>query len=253
MENRRGFRRGTHMGGQARRSLCRHRLGSGARQICLKIKLISRLGAEPSLSLSLSLSPSLFPSPSFSALIPLPSRSFFSLSLSISPPLSSSTLGISRTRANRRHGTEMEAKKEVGRRSPVPPTRTRRREEKVAQQQRALDFWLRPPQGRTRCRCVPDGRSRSNLDESQRNADNFGLRLRLGAGSLTFPRRVVGCIDEISFARRLILLETSTSRFYPRADVSLLIVFCERVNGIPLSTREEITRPLALREHQWRN
>lgn len=53
MENRRGFRRGTHMGGQARRSLCRHRLGSGARQICLKIKLISRLGAGPSLSVLL--------------------------------------------------------------------------------------------------------------------------------------------------------------------------------------------------------
>ncbi|EFN68539.1 Neuroblastoma suppressor of tumorigenicity 1 [Camponotus floridanus] len=42
----------------------------------------------------------------------------------------------------------MEAKKEVGRRSSVPPTRTQRREEKVAQQQRALDFWLRPSQGR---------------------------------------------------------------------------------------------------------
>ncbi|CAL1682977.1 unnamed protein product [Lasius platythorax] len=43
----------------------------------------------------------------------------------------------------------MEAKKEVGRRSSVPPTRTQRREEKVAQQQRALDFWLRPSQGRS--------------------------------------------------------------------------------------------------------
>lgn len=53
MENRRAFGRGTHMGGQARRSLCRYRLGLGARQICLKIKLISRLGAGPSLSLSL--------------------------------------------------------------------------------------------------------------------------------------------------------------------------------------------------------
>lgn len=67
----------------------------------------------------------------------------------ISLSFSLSSLGISRTRANRRHGTEMKAKKEVGRRSSVPPTRTQRREEKVAQQQRALDFWLRPSQGRS--------------------------------------------------------------------------------------------------------
>lgn len=126
------------MGGQARRSLCRHRLGSRARQICLKIKLISRLGAGPFLLLSRSihlLSLRSFCPPAFTRLI--------SLSFSLS------SLGISRTRANRRHGTEMEAKKEVGRRSSVPPTRTQRREEKVAQQQRALDFWLRLSQGRS--------------------------------------------------------------------------------------------------------
>lgn len=51
MENRRRFRRGTHMGGQARHPLYQHRLSSGARQICLKIKLISRLGARSTLSL----------------------------------------------------------------------------------------------------------------------------------------------------------------------------------------------------------
>lgn len=77
------------MGGQARRSLCRHRLGSGARQICLKIKLISRLGAGPS------------PRPSFLARSPV---------VLFLPPsgiaLFLSSLGISRTRANRRHGTE---------------------------------------------------------------------------------------------------------------------------------------------------
>lgn len=75
MENRRRFRWGTHMGGQARHSLCRHRLGSGARQICLKIKLISRLGARPFLSLH----------PSFFASILLP---FHFLSLRISLTLS---------------------------------------------------------------------------------------------------------------------------------------------------------------------
>lgn len=96
---------------------------------------------------TLSLSLSLHSSPLASILLPscfLPS--YFALSVSLFLYLSS--LGISRTRANRRHGTEMEAKKEVGRRSSVPPTRTQRREEKVAQQQRALDFWLRPSQGR---------------------------------------------------------------------------------------------------------
>lgn len=126
------------MGGQARRSLYRHRLGLRARQICFKIKLISRLGAGPSLFLSRSihlLSLRFYCPPAFTRLI--------SLSFSLS------SLGISRTRANRRHGTEMKAKKEVGRRSSVPPTRTQRREEKVAQQQRALDFWLRPSQGRS--------------------------------------------------------------------------------------------------------
>lgn len=138
MENRRRFRWGTHMGGQARHPLCRHRLGSGARQICLKIKLISRLGARSSLSLHLSFL-------AFIYCLSTPSDHSFSFSLL----LSSSSLGISRTRANRRHGTEMEAKKEVGRRSSVPPTRTQRREEKVAQQQRALDFWLWPLQGRS--------------------------------------------------------------------------------------------------------
>lgn len=92
--------------------------------------------------------PTAFPLP----LVAYLSHSLLSLSLSPLPLcllLSSSSLGISRTRANRRHGTEMEAKKEVGRRSSVPPTRTQRREEKVAQQQRALDFWLWPLQGRS--------------------------------------------------------------------------------------------------------
>lgn len=139
MENRRRFRRGTHMGGQARHPLYRHRLGSGARQICLKIKLISRLGARSTLSLH----------PSFFASILLPLTVYLSLFLSLFLIFSSSSLGISRTRANRRHGTGMEAKKEVGRRSSVPPTRTQRREEKVAQQQRALDFWLWSLQGRS--------------------------------------------------------------------------------------------------------
>jgi len=76
MENRRRFRWGTHMGGQARHSLYRHRLGLGARQICLKIKLISRLGARPFLSLH----------PSFFASILLPFHSlssYISLSLSL--------------------------------------------------------------------------------------------------------------------------------------------------------------------------
>lgn len=77
------------MGGQARRSLCRHRLGSGARQICLKIKLISRLGAGPSLRPS-----SLARSP----VVLLLSPSGIALFLSFA--------GISRTRANRKHGTE---------------------------------------------------------------------------------------------------------------------------------------------------
>jgi len=82
MENRRGFRRGTHMGGQARRSLCRHRLGSGARQICLKIKLISRLGAEDPHSLSV-----FFPSLG-SCHPPAPSRGVIILSFSFSLSLS---------------------------------------------------------------------------------------------------------------------------------------------------------------------
>jgi len=138
MENRRRFRRGTHMGGQARHPLYQHRLGSGARQICLKIKLISRLGARSTLSLH----PSVFAS----ILLLLTVSISLSLSLLI---FSSSSLGISRTRANRRHGTGMEAKKEVGRRASVPTTRTQRREEKVAQQQRALDFWLWSLQGRS--------------------------------------------------------------------------------------------------------
>lgn len=98
-------------------------------------------------------------SPSFSRLIPLP---FLSLcvSLTLSPSLSSLPFSLSLSHhplsVSRGHeqieGTgprEAKAKKEVGRRSSVPPTRTQRREEKVAQQQRALDFWLRPSQGRT--------------------------------------------------------------------------------------------------------
>ena len=102
---------GPWRGHGSRQPLCSGRLGSGARQIWLKIKLISRLGAGPFARLFLSVRCTARP---------------------VSPPREQRARACLRpsflddTRANRRNGTEEERRwrRKVDRRSSMPPTRT---------------------------------------------------------------------------------------------------------------------------------